>query len=301
MGELVTLRQLFEKQFAPIKLRGRQPDTFRLYRLTIKMFGDYLGRDATIEDLNDLTVAEFLLWYEDRPSVKSAKTVNNRRQNLQTLWEFAARKGLTPTFPDIQRLPEPEIVPKARTIEELQGLLSHIDTDPSIRQVGRIPGWLYWRTLHLWWFYTGERSGATLMLEWEMLDLETGVAQVPARIRKGKVKAKRYELPPHVAEQLKMMRALDSVSKLVFGAFKFNKSTWYNRYSAILKKAGLPADRLSKGHMMRRTHGTHLEIAGGDAQESLGHSRPETTKRYIDPEQKRSGRPPAWQLLPHVS
>jgi integrase len=50
-----------------------------------------------------------------------------------------------------------------------------------------------------------------------------------------------------------------------------------------LKLAGLPTDAKSKFQRIRRSHATHLHIAGGDATASLGHSSDSITRRhYLD-------------------
>lgn len=55
------------------------------------------------------------------------------------------------------------------------------------------------------------------------------------------------------------------------------------KYAAILKSIGLPHDRKSLFHRLRKSVATHLTIVGLDATKALDHSSPSVTKAYIDP------------------
>jgi len=50
-----------------------------------------------------------------------------------------------------------------------------------------------------------------------------------------------------------------------------------------LAAAGLPTDRRSKFHRIRRTVASAVAEAGGNPSEALDHASPKTTKRYLDP------------------
>ena len=67
-------------------------------------------------------------------------------------------------------------------------------------------------------------------------------------------------------------------------AFPWCLGTFYNHYTRLLKDAGLPSTRRDKPQKMRRSFASHLEAAGGNATEALGHSTRKLTERsYIDP------------------
>lgn len=66
--------------------------------------------------------------------------------------------------------------------------------------------------------------------------------------------------------------------------------TWYYHLRAILGLAGLPTDRRSMFHRIRRTHATHLYVRGGDPTQSLGHASDAMTRAYyLDPRQANKG------------
>ncbi len=60
-GELpVTVRQLFELYFLPLRMRGGSKRTIERYRSAIDAFHQYLGRDPMLADLQDELVGAFL-------------------------------------------------------------------------------------------------------------------------------------------------------------------------------------------------------------------------------------------------
>ena len=56
----LTLRELFDEKYKPLRLRGRSQNTVRLYGCTIRSFSKYLRTEARLSDLTDLTVSGFL-------------------------------------------------------------------------------------------------------------------------------------------------------------------------------------------------------------------------------------------------
>ena len=55
-------------------------------------------------------------------------------------------------------------------------------------------------------------------------------------------------------------------------------------YSKLFELAEVPRPKGKSSHLLRSTHATMVDLAGGDATKSLGHAREETTRKsYIDP------------------
>lgn len=127
---------------------------------------------------------------------------------------------------------------------------------------------------------TAERCGACLALRWEWVNLEAGIATIPASVRKGRRKNAVYHLWPEVVALLREIRLPER--ELVF-PFDHSEGCYFYRYGRILERASLPNDRKSKTHSLRVSHATWCEINGGDASRALMHSSPETTRKsYID-------------------
>lgn len=131
---------------------------------------------------------------------------------------------------------------------------------------------------------TGERIGAIASVRWESIDLDGRQIFYAAEIRKGGYRDAQASLSRPTIRALRALRELTPDSGVIF--CHGSMSRLWQAYTALLKDAGLPYDRRSKFHRLRRTHATFVHIAGGDAVASLGHASPETTWRhYIDPTQ----------------
>jgi integrase len=56
----------------------------------------------------------------------------------------------------------------------------------------------------------------------------------------------------------------------------------YIRLKVIHRRAGVPTDRRSMFHRMRRTSASWYKAKGGDPSQLLDHADPKTTARYLD-------------------
>lgn len=64
----------------------------------------------------------------------------------------------------------------------------------------------------------------------------------------------------------------------------------YGHLKLVLKSCGLDSGRNCMFHKIRRTHATHLYLAGGDPTQSLGHESDAMTRGYyLDPRYTRNG------------
>lgn len=267
------LNDFFENIYRPLRLLNRSKRTDQLFRYTIRLFGQTLGRPATLEDLTDIAVARHLqrLLQENRKPAG----VNKERRQLVALWNLAAKKRLVDQFPVLPTVHEPEQLPKAWTTEELWRLRMSCNMQPGI--YCGIPARLWWVALHHILFSTGERIAAVLQLRWR--DITGNVVVFPAEARKGSKRASVATLTQASLMALEEIR--QPVRELVF-PWPYTSSYIYRTYGEILQRAELETDSRSKFHRMRRSHATHLKAAGGDPTASLGHSSPVTTQRYID-------------------
>ena len=111
---------------------------------------------------------------------------------------------------------------------------------------------------------------------------------IPAEYRKGGLVDRSYPLAQQTIE------LLEAIPRSKPGPFTWpvDRATLYNRLNALLLRAGLPHDRGSKFHRLRRTTASHYKAAGGDAQWLLGHASAADTATYIDPRIVRQPSPP---------
>lgn len=268
---LSELLELYEKK----QLRASSPNTLRLYRHTIRSFSKTIGKIPTVANLTDDEI-ERHLWrvVGDGNSPASA---NKDRAQLVALWNFAFDIGILKNRPRVKAMVEPERVPMGWLPAEVEALAAACRSETS--SIGSVPGSLWFGTLVAILLDTGERVGAVRMLPKD--SLQGDFLLVPAHLRKGRKRDRLYPLNADTIELIeKLQRAHDG--KLLF-EWPYGYTYLYHRFNRILERAGLPTDRRSKFHRIRRTVASAVARSGGDASAALDHASPKTTKKYLDP------------------
>jgi integrase len=269
---LVELLELYVSK----RLKGKSPNTIRLYHHSINSFAKTVGVAPRLEHLTDENI-ERHMWRVIRNG-RSIATANKDHGQLTALWRFASHNRLCETWPNSRAMDEPERVPMGWLPEECDALLKATRMEPGM--VGTVKASLWWECLVQVLLETGERIGAIRQLpksavqdQWLLVD---------AQFRKGKRRDKLYTMQPETIKLLRTLIATNRDSKLLF-PWDRCETYVYNRYKSILRRAGLPDDRRSSFHRVRRTVASAVARGGGDATAALDHASPRTTKRYLDP------------------
>jgi integrase len=229
-----------------------------------------------LSDLSDEALAGLLAWMRERG--RSVHTVRKEYDQLVAIWRFACQRHLVHNYPTIQRPGAPLRCPLAWTRAELVALFEAIDETPGWIEGCRACDW--WRALHLMIWNSGERISAVLRLEWSHVDLRDGWLKIPAELRKNQTEDKLFKL---AAYTLAALRKIEYPPRKLLFPWPLTKGYLWRRYTALLKRAGLPCGRGDKFHKLRRSVATFFEAAGGDATALLGHSaRSVTQKHYLD-------------------
>lgn len=288
-GELatVTLYDILRDCYAP--LRGASLRTVELYSYTLRAWGGLLGRPPEPGDLEELAVARFLA---HRVRTKAAATAAKDRAQIRALWEFCARRKIVETWPSMPRIIVPERVPEAWLTDEMQRLLdsAKAETFP----VCGFTGGQVFRALLLLAYCTGERIGAIMALK--CADVRGCSVIFRAESRKGGRRDIVREISVECADALMAVRRGPDDTAIPWDR---PRNSIYNRLDIILRRAGLPTDRRSKFHRIRKTTASYYEAAGGSAQRLLDHSSPAVTRKYLDPRIVTPGAP-APEVLPRV-
>ena len=270
------LSAFFGDYFKPLFLRGRSPRTIQLYLTSLRTLDTFLRRPAVVADLSDETINRFLSWFRDLP--RSPASVNKEHANITAIWRFACRKNLLTIWPDVCRDPQPKRVPIAWLPHELDQLWA---------AVRKQQGWIGCCAAADWWaallslaWDSGERITAIRSLTWKDVDLRGGWVVFQATTRKGGRSDEAYKLHPDTIAALEQIRFPRREEVL---PWPYNTTYLWNRYTEVLKLAGLPTDRRSKFHRIRRSVGSYVKAAGGDPTEALRHSDSRTTRAYLDP------------------
>ena len=267
------LIDFFETIYIPARLRGKSPNTSRLYRLCIRQFGRTLCKSAEVSDLTETNVLRHLA----RRSGVSPATRNKELTELLAMWRLANQKGMIETWPDIREESEPQRDPIAWMPDEIQSLLSAINRQSG--EIDGIPAWLWWGGVVRVILDTGERISAVMAAESTWMQGEW--LRVPAEARKGKTRDRSYRLSPQTVAGIAMIRQHSRHKKLF--PWPYNRNYLWQRFRQIVADAGLPTGRKYQFHALRKTVGSAVYAAGMDPQDTLDHSDRRTTQRYIDP------------------
>lgn len=219
-------------------------------------------------------------------------TANKSFRIIQALWFEAIDQGLnTSAKKRTRKLKEDLDNLPCWTQEELAAILASCALEDQRKQQRsfilpcRPAG--FWRALILVIYDTGSRISAVMALRPADLDWRNRTVTLRAGTKKDR-KCQVIGLDEQTFEALKAV--YDPQRPYLFpwpyGHEKRDWRTLRNRYKEILRRAGLPDDRIRLFHCIRRTTATELTIASeGDlsvARKQLGHSAESVTERYID-------------------
>lgn len=267
------LIDILTTMYAP--MTGVSGRTVKLYGYTLRSWAEHLGREPTTEDLEELTVAQFLA---HRVRSMAAATAAKDRAQIRAIWDFCSRRSLCKTWPAVPRIVVPERVPEAWLTDEMKRLLESAAVESG--KVCCFTTGAVFRALLLVCYDTGERISS--VMELKSRDVRGCTVIFRAEERKGRKRDILREISVETADALlAVCRGPDET------AIPWDKSTTYiyNVLKRILNRAGLPTDRRSKFHRIRKTTASYYEAAcgPGSAQRLLDHSNARTTRAYLDP------------------
>ncbi len=252
--------------------KGHTRRTREHYRAVFRRFGDL-----------ELTDENLAVYREQRLAHGLAK--DSVRGELGRLMAYARWKGLNPKTQQPKKVRRE---PQAWSRNELRRLFKEARTTE--RTIYGIPGAIYWPAILGLAYDTGERITAIAALEWSDIDFDQRSVRYRAETRKGSCADHQGTFSRGTRRDLLRLRGFGKGRPFRLGC----ESTRWKAYTTLLKDAGLPSDRRSKFHRLRRTHATWLHWSGGDATASLGHSSSDITRdAYLDKRYTRKGRLPS--------
>lgn len=278
----MTLRDLLIGRIAPLKdLSAR---SVVMYELTLDRLRDHLGHEATVDDLDDLTIAKFLRWRAVTPQpgrrVISPASLAKDSAHIRTLWNWCARKRMKRSdgelleFPDYKRPVVPKPRPVAYTHDELQRLIQAARHRKGY--IGDVPAPWYWTTKIMAMFQTGERVGAVLAIRWREVDLPRKSLTFLAATRKGH----RETITRAISSQLCEIMAMQQrpADRLVWPWLEERKmGSAYGSMKLLCQAAGVPYHPF---HSIRKSTASYLKAAGISAKKQLGHASEEMAENH---------------------
>jgi len=248
--------------------------TIKLLGGTCKLFSAYLGREALVDDLTDANLKGYIVHRQSQG--KAPATIEREGCKLLTLWRFAAMHALVKP-PTIRMARSSPHIPVAFLRHEIRRLFKAARRAKG--EVGGVPNSIFFPALLGLIWDSGERVGAVRALSRSDIDCKTRWVTFKHRKGNGREMMKRMSRPTRRA-----MRKLLEVHQHETPFAHIHLTTCYFHLKSILRDADLPTDRRSMLHRLRRSHASYLKLAGGSAQDSLGHSSEAITVRsYYDP------------------
>lgn len=274
----MTIRELLNERYAVLK--GLRDRTIHMIGETIDRLEEFLGREATLDDFTDLTMARFLRWRATTPRkgrLASPATVAKDKSHLSSLASLAARKKLIPEFIDFPRLKVPTRPPRGYTVDEVSAIIR--EARHAYGKVGPVPAaWLFMTLVRACW-ETGERVGGLLAVRWGEVDLDRRVVTILGEGRKDRTTTIERQISSELAAWLATQRRGENC--LVWPWLENRKQdSIYQILRKICRRSGVTPRGF---HAIRKASGSYVKAGGGDATEHLGHASSRTTqKHYLD-------------------
>ena len=254
--------------------RVQSPETRRLLRVVIRNFEKFLGHPGDPSELSDQQIKRYGM--ARRASGLALSTVDGELSKLMAIKRYAADRGLTPR-PMLRIAKSQTPTPVAFVRWQIRRLWR--EAGRSQASIGGVHGAVYWLALlNLLWdsgeriraIYRLQRSDIDLRGRWVTFRERKGQGRtIVKRVRRSTAKCLRTLMQAHAHDQLFAVVSIGTI---------------YHQYETLLSDAGLPTDRHSKFHCLRKSHASYLHLAGGDSRASLGHSSEAITVRhYHDP------------------
>jgi integrase len=277
------LRELLRDRIAPLK--NLSDRSVVMYESTLDRFRDFLGREPTLDDLDDLTAAKFLRWrsstvHDPRRGLISPASLAKDSAHIRTVWTWCAKKRLKKSdgelleFPDYARPRVPKPRPVAYTIEELQALIEAARHRKGL--VGDVPSPWYWITKIRAMFETGERIGAVMQIRWGEVDLDRCSLTFLAATRKGHRETITRAISPDLASIMALHKR--PADRLVWPWLENRKMlSCYASLKVLCRLAGVPYHPF---HSIRKSTASYLKRAGVSAKKQLGHASEEMAETH---------------------
>ena len=283
-----SLLKFFQDVYVPRRMIGCRPGSIDQIRWSIGRFAKFLGRPPLIDDLSNETVSRYMSWCLNVRGLSLA-TVNSSRQQLVSLWNYAAKRQLIRERPnDVDKLKERRSLPKAWSLDEFARLLAAAHAYRSeMRNMIYQPA-RFFVALFLCGYDSGLRLGSLLGIRRQDWNSSRREITVDAAHQKHRV-AQSFVVSKETADAIHAMLADCQATAEELPEFLFHwparRDQLFYHVRRILKNAGLYCAGEDTFHRIRKTSATHLAAAIGleAACRQLGHSDVSMTKRYVDP------------------
>lgn len=272
-------------QYERERLLGKSVETKRLMRVAVRKYSEWLCRDALLSDLNRERVLSYMEYLIQGGTLARA-SMRTLQERLQALWRFACAKHWLIEGPNLPLISCPERDPDSWSNADMVAMLQAAKSLDGNMKPGsvmeNVPWSLFWTVLIMFLYDSAERIGAVTSVKFD--DINGEWVTFRAEYRKGHTRDRRIKLRQCTLDGVTELRRLTQ-EKRVKRIFEFPYTATYlwTKFNKVLETAGLPTDRRSKFHKVRRSCASEFEAHGGNATKLLDHTHRGTTKKYLDP------------------
>lgn len=272
-----SLAEFLQSVYVPSRL-ALAPNSAEQLAIAVRLLDRWLGRPATLADLDETTLTAWLRWLGDQR--RSPRTINGKRGAILAIWRDAAERGLCRPPRKVPRAAEPKRLPVAWTLPEMAALWRACGDVPGVWN--GCPAATAWRIAVAVIWDTACRFDSLWRAGLADVDLERGAWFVPAEHLKGRRADRLFRLHPDTITLVRQSVPPDR--DRLFPYPRRRRQVWID-LKKILAAAGLPADRRRMFHCLRRTSESHAAAEKGVAwaADAVGHSEAVARQHYIAP------------------
>jgi len=235
---------------------------------SVRLFAEWLQRDALPTDLTDRTVSS---WLRDLETTHAQRTVAGHRGNLLMVWRFAAGRSLCEYPGKVRREPKPRPTPIAWTTEELHRVLAACDQLTRTSRHG-VDLRVYFTAITRAAYETGLRRS-------DLWRLRRSQIRPDGRI----VGLRQHKTGNPITPQLQpeTLALIDNLNGDPPLNWTGSDSVFYHWWAKIIRAANVRSGALQQ---LRRTGATYIARDAGEDEATayLGHTTTEMRRHYID-------------------
>ncbi|MDR1383194.1 MAG: tyrosine-type recombinase/integrase [Planctomycetaceae bacterium] len=287
------LRELYEKHYLPmLQEYDTSPRTIREYETTIDAWENALGT-LDIAEVKKKHIVAFKKYLAACPGKKkgtlmSTNTIRKHLRMLNPLLVTASNgtrrcKGLG-ILKEVPYLDPPaetfRNATDALTLEEIAAWIAAAKTS-KMPPIAGIKAGIWWENLLTFIYNTGIRIGSALKMRWSWIDFEFRTLEI--RKENGVKTAYTVTLNNEAIEVLTMMFNISGYTEPNNHVFNWtmNLRTLYRQAERQQKLAGIPKNRRSKFHGIRKYFGSEITSKNpAAATKALRHVDPKVATNY---------------------
>lgn len=274
MGSATTLEHFLLSEYA-IQKQIKDSSTKQIL-YSINLLKEYLQRDPLIEDLNDATITNLIVWLQKTKKM-SKGYVKRVSGNIKALWNQAFEWHYLEVKPQrIPKIKEDQKYPDAWLWEEVNELLAATKVFGDSYMKNGIQRRLWWQCWVLMAYESAFRGCDLLQVRFDMVNRDGCV----------KIVQEKTGLPHIVKLSTTCLDSIDAIrhpQRDIILDWPHTRRSFQYWFGKLIDEAGLKGSP----KYLRRSAATHAEaMQEGLASKLLGHRTPGLAKKnYIDPAQ----------------